>query len=45
MEREHQADVKHFPRGNLPERKDLLALAKRDAAAYFDAMFGAGSAG
>lgn len=44
MERQHQADIKHFPRGNLPERKDLLALANQDATAYFAMMFEAGSA-
>jgi hypothetical protein len=40
MERQHDADIKHFPKGNLAERQDLLRLAKSDAATYFDAMFG-----
>lgn len=35
----HDADVKHFPAGNLPERKDLLALAEATAIAYFESLF------
>jgi hypothetical protein len=40
MRLRHEADVKHFPMGNLPERTDLLALADEAAAAYFDSIFG-----
>ena len=40
MRLSHQARQKHFPAGDLPERKTLLALADRSAAAYFDFMFG-----
>jgi hypothetical protein len=36
----HEAEVKHFPSGHLPERKDLLALADEAAIAYFDSIFG-----
>ena len=43
MERQHEADLKHFPRGDLAQRKNLLALAEHDAEAYFLAMFGAAS--
>jgi hypothetical protein len=40
MNLRHDADVKHFPTGNLPEREDLLALADEAAIAYFEAIFG-----
>jgi hypothetical protein len=40
MRLRHEADVKHFPTGNLPERKDLLLLADEAAATYFDSIFG-----
>ncbi|HUZ65982.1 MAG TPA: hypothetical protein VMU82_19935 [Acetobacteraceae bacterium] len=40
MKLRHDADAKHFPTGDLPERKDLLALADEAAIAYFDSMFG-----
>jgi hypothetical protein len=40
MRLRHDADAKHFPTGNLPERKDLLALADDAAIAYFDSIFG-----
>jgi hypothetical protein len=39
MELRHKAEVEHFPTGDLPERRDLLALAEADAVAYFEAMF------
>jgi hypothetical protein len=40
MRLRHEAAVKSFPTGNLPERGDLLALADEAAATYFDSMFG-----
>ena len=40
MTSRHAADVKHFPTGNLPERKDLLALADEAGIAYFESIFG-----
>ena len=40
MKLKHDADVKHFPTGNLPERKDLLVLADDAAIAYFESIFG-----
>jgi len=40
MRLRHDAEVKYFPLGNLPERKDLLALANEAAPSYFDAVFG-----
>jgi hypothetical protein len=39
MELRHNAEVEHFPTGDLPERGDLLTLAEEDAVAYFEAMF------
>lgn len=36
MRLRHEADVKYFPLGNLPERKDLLALADEAATSYFE---------
>jgi hypothetical protein len=40
MNARHDAEVKHFPTGNLPERKDILMLANDAAIAYFEATFG-----
>ena len=40
MQLRHEADVKHFPTGDLPERADLLKLAEADAVTYFENMFG-----
>jgi hypothetical protein len=37
MELRHEAEVEHFPTGDLPEREDLLTLA--EAVAYLEAMF------
>lgn len=40
MKLRHDAEVKHFPTSDLPERRDLLALADEAAIAYFDSIFG-----
>jgi len=40
MQLRHDADVKHFPTGDLPQRADLLKLAESDAVSYFENMFG-----
>lgn len=40
MELRHDAEVREFPTGDLPERPDLLALAEEDAKGYFLRMFG-----
>jgi hypothetical protein len=40
MQLRHDADVWEFPTGDLPERRDLLALAEQDATSYFRAMSG-----
>jgi hypothetical protein len=40
MELRHEADVREFPTGDLPERPDLLELAEEDATSYFRGMFG-----
>ena len=39
MQIRHDAEVKHFPTGDLPERQDLLELAEQDAIAYLEPMF------
>jgi hypothetical protein len=39
MELRHQAEVEHFPTGDLPEREDLLRLAETDAVDYLQTMF------
>jgi hypothetical protein len=39
MELRHEAEVEHFPTGDLPEREDLLTLAEADAVVYLEAMF------
>ena len=38
----HDAEVKHFPTGDLPERQDLLNLAKEDAISYLENTLGSG---
>jgi hypothetical protein len=40
MRLRHEAEVRHFPSGHLPERRHLLALADEAAIAYFDSIFG-----
>jgi hypothetical protein len=40
MQLRHDIEVKHFPTGNLPMRNSLLRLAKEDAIAYLQDMFG-----
>lgn len=40
MRLRHETEIKHFPTGPLPERKDLLALADEAAITYFDSIFG-----
>jgi len=40
MRHRHEAEVKHFQSGHLPERKDLLALAEEAAITYFDSILG-----
>lgn len=39
MKSRHDADVRYFPDGNLPERKDLFALAETAAIACFASIF------
>jgi hypothetical protein len=36
----HEAGVKRFPNGTLPERADLLSLAQEAADAYYKPIFG-----
>jgi hypothetical protein len=40
MQVRHDLEVKNFPSGDLPERKDLLTLAEDDAITYPENMFG-----
>jgi hypothetical protein len=40
MRLRHDAEVRHFPAGKLPERIDLLELADAAAASRFDSIFG-----
>jgi hypothetical protein len=40
MELRHDAEVREFPTGDLPESTALLALAEEDATSYFRRMFG-----
>jgi hypothetical protein len=40
MSLRHDAEVKHFPAGNLPFRRDLFELAEKDASAYLDDRLG-----
>jgi hypothetical protein len=42
MQLRHDIETKHFPTGNLPVREALLKLAKEDAIAYLQNMFGPG---
>ncbi len=39
MRQRHEAELRHFPSGNLPERRDLLGLADEAAIAYFESTF------
>jgi|HubBroStandDraft_1064217.scaffolds.fasta_scaffold64985_2 hypothetical protein len=39
MRPRHEAEVKHFPSGRVPERTDLLVLADQAAIAYYDSIF------
>jgi len=39
MKLRHDADARHFPAGDLPERGDLLALAERAASTYYASIF------
>lgn len=43
MQVRHNAEMKHFPAGDLPEPPDLLKLAESDAVTYFENMFRPGS--
>jgi hypothetical protein len=40
MQLRHDLDVKNFPTGDLPQRKDLMVLAENDAITYLESMFG-----
>jgi hypothetical protein len=39
MKLRHDAELRHFPSGSLPERKRLFALAERSSLIYYASMF------